>query len=90
MISRALQFKNPKGGTLGLFNAAQNIGGIASLPFQAMITDGLGRRKAIALGSLIMLGGIAMQTASNTIGVFSAFLFPLHGSSLALLLTWPA
>jgi MFS family permease len=44
-----------RGGTLGVFNAIQSIGGLAALPFAALICDRLGRRNAIMIGSTIML-----------------------------------
>lgn len=60
----------PTGSTLGLLNAIQSIGGIAALPFNPYLCDILGRRWPIVLGSAIMLGGTALQTASNGIGMF--------------------
>jgi MFS family permease len=53
-------------------NAVQNIGAIAGLPLAPYVTDGLGRRAGILIGSIIMLAGVAMQATSNTIGVFIA------------------
>jgi MFS family permease len=66
------QFNDPSGGTKGLLNAVQNIGAIAGLPLAPYVTDGLGRRAGILIGSIIMLAGVAMQATCNTIGVFIA------------------
>jgi MFS family permease len=48
----------------------QSIGGICALPFAAYLCDGIGRRKTIFLGSVIMLVGVAIQTAAQNIGMF--------------------
>ena len=45
-------FGDPKGGTLGLFNAIQSIGGIAGLPFAPYVADIAGRRTGIFTGSV--------------------------------------
>ncbi|KAF8591260.1 general substrate transporter [Ramaria rubella] len=63
-------FHNPQGGTLGLFNAIQNIGSLAGLPFAPYLTDWAGRRKAIFLGACIMVVGAAIQTAAQSLGMF--------------------
>lgn len=60
----------PTGGTLGILNAIQSIGGIAALPFNPYLVDILGRRWPIIIGSIIMLGGTALQTAANGLGMF--------------------
>jgi len=65
-------YKHPSGKMLGLLNAAQSIGCIAALPFAPLIADNLGRRSSLFCGSLIMLAGIALQTASKTVPVFIA------------------
>ncbi|KAG6873928.1 hypothetical protein C0995_008967 [Termitomyces sp. Mi166 len=63
-------FGHPTGKTLGLISAAQSIGGLVSLPIAPLISDGFGRRATLFLGSLIMLAGVVVQTASKTVGVF--------------------
>lgn len=65
-------FNHPKGTTLSLFNAIQNIGTIAGLPFAPYVSDYFGRRFGIALGCVLMLIGTALQTASQNIGMFIA------------------
>ncbi|KAF8527615.1 general substrate transporter [Hysterangium stoloniferum] len=58
------QFNHPSGGKLGLFNAIQNIGGLAALPFAPFMTDWFGRRKAILLGASIIRGNFPSPFAS--------------------------
>ena len=48
----------------------QNIGSLAAYPFSPYISDGLGRRPAIALGATIMVAATILQTASNSVGMF--------------------
>ena len=54
-------FGHPKGGPLGLLVACYNLGAITSIPFVAIVSDHLGRRKSIVLGSSIMIIGAVMQ-----------------------------
>ena len=68
-------FNNPQGGTLGLFNAIQSIGGLAGLPISPYISDRFGRRIAIIIGCVIMLLGAGLQTGSRNVGMFIAARF---------------
>ncbi|EIN08295.1 general substrate transporter [Punctularia strigosozonata HHB-11173 SS5] len=63
-------FNNPEGGTLGVFNAIQNIGSLAAYPFAPFVSDGIGRRRTIFLGAAIMCAATAIQTAAQSIGMF--------------------
>ncbi|KAF8551820.1 hexose transporter [Imleria badia] len=63
-------FGNPGNGKLGLLNAIQNIGGLAGYPFAPYVSDGIGRRRAVWLGATIMLIATAVQTASQSVGMF--------------------
>ncbi|KAF9051363.1 hexose transporter [Panaeolus papilionaceus] len=63
-------FHSPSGGTLGLFNAIQNIGSLAAYPISPYLADGLGRRTAIFIGASIMCVATALQTASQSFGMF--------------------
>jgi len=63
-------FNYPSGGKLGLLNAIQNIGALAAYPFSPYVSDGLGRRPAIALGASIMIAATILQTASTSVGMF--------------------
>lgn len=65
-------FNSPSGTTLSLFNAIQNIGTIAGLPFAPYVSDWFGRRFAIAFGCCLMLLGTALQTACQNFGMFIA------------------
>jgi len=65
-------FGNPTGKVLGLVNCAQNIGGLVGLPITPFASDNLGRRPTLFMGSVIMLGGVALQFASTTIQMFIA------------------
>ncbi|KAK7051545.1 hypothetical protein VNI00_004523 [Paramarasmius palmivorus] len=63
-------FNFPGPSMLGLLTAIQNIGSLAAYPFAPYVTDGLGRRMGIMIGALIMCGGTALQTASQTVNMF--------------------
>ncbi|KAG8901904.1 hypothetical protein FRB99_005007 [Tulasnella sp. 403] len=63
-------FHDPSGPTLGLMTSVQNIGGLVALPFAPLITDGLGRRKAIFIGGFLMLNGVALQSQAHNIVQF--------------------
>ncbi|KAG6838933.1 hypothetical protein C0991_007192, partial [Blastosporella zonata] len=63
-------FNNPTGGKLGLLNAIQNIGSLAAYPIAPYVSDGLGRRPTIFIGALIMCIATAVQTASQSVGMF--------------------
>ncbi|KAJ4477179.1 hypothetical protein J3R30DRAFT_3291440 [Lentinula aciculospora] len=65
-------FHYPTGKLLGLVNCAQNIGGLIGLPLTPFASDNLGRRLALIMGSIIMLGGVALQFSSTTIQMFIA------------------
>jgi len=40
------------------------------MPFTPLASDGLGRRSAIVIGSVIMLGGVALQVYATNTGMF--------------------
>ncbi|KAJ7599031.1 hexose transporter [Mycena floridula] len=63
-------FHNPQSGQLGLLNAIQNIGALAGYPFAPYLSDGLGRRPTIFIGAAIMAIATAVQTASQSVGMF--------------------
>ncbi|KAI0266086.1 hexose transporter [Gloeopeniophorella convolvens] len=63
-------FNHPHGGQLGLLNAIQNIGSLAAYPFAPYLSDGIGRRKTIAVGAFIMLAATAIQTAARSVHMF--------------------
>ncbi|KAG9313571.1 hexose transporter [Chiua virens] len=63
-------FDYPSGGNLGLLNAIQNIGALAGYPFAPYLSDGVGRRRAIWFGAAIMCVATAVQTGSQSVGMF--------------------
>ncbi|KAF8068788.1 general substrate transporter [Lyophyllum atratum] len=63
-------FNTPTGSKLGLLNAIQNIGALAAYPFAPYLSDGLGRRPTIFIGATIMCIATAVQTASQSVGMF--------------------
>ncbi|TDL25202.1 hexose transporter [Rickenella mellea] len=63
-------FNNPTGSKLGLLNAIQNIGALSAYPFSPYMADGLGRRPTVFFGALIMCAATAIQTASQSVGMF--------------------
>ncbi|KAJ7104145.1 general substrate transporter [Mycena belliarum] len=65
-------FHYPHGRILGVINSAQSIGGLVGLPFTPYASDILGRRVALFLGSLIMLGGVALQISAWNVAMLIA------------------
>ncbi|KAH9919567.1 hexose transporter [Fomitopsis serialis] len=63
-------FNNPSGSLLGALSAMQNIGSLAAYPFAPYLSDGIGRRATIFVGSIITLIGVAIQSAAQNIGMF--------------------
>ncbi|KAJ7126979.1 general substrate transporter [Mycena epipterygia] len=63
-------FDYPHGRVLGVINSAQNIGGLAGIPFTPYASDMLGRRITLFLGSVIMLAGVALQLSAWNVAVF--------------------
>lgn len=48
----------------------QNIGSLAGYPFAPYLSDGIGRRPTVFVGALIMCLATAVQTASQSVGMF--------------------
>jgi sugar porter (SP) family MFS transporter len=63
-------FHHPKGGTLGLFNAIQNIGSICAIPFAPYAADIVGRKHTIIFGAFIVCIGTGIQTGAQNFGMF--------------------
>lgn len=63
-------FGYPEGTKLGLIGFAQNIGCIIGLPFAPLLSDHFGRRATLFIGSVIMLVGVGVQTAANSVTMF--------------------
>ncbi|KAI0049192.1 hypothetical protein FA95DRAFT_1557129 [Auriscalpium vulgare] len=49
---------------------SQNIGCLAAYPVAPYLSDNLGRRRTVVLGASIMIVATALQTASQSIGMF--------------------
>ncbi|KAF5853258.1 hypothetical protein GGP41_001800 [Bipolaris sorokiniana] len=79
-------FNHPKGGQLGLLVACYNIGAISSIPLVSLISDHLGRRKSIVVGSTIMIIGSIMQGLSRNLAMFVfSRIFLGHGIVYAII-----
>ncbi|KAJ7659099.1 general substrate transporter [Mycena polygramma] len=63
-------FNFPTKGKLGLLSSIQNIGALAGYPFAPYLCDGIGRRPTVFIGSLMMVIATAIQTASQSVGMF--------------------
>jgi len=63
-------FNHPTGAQLGLLNAIFNAGGVSGIPFAPIVADWGGRRMGIAIGSAIILVGVILQAASQSVGMF--------------------
>lgn len=63
-------FGEPKGATLGLFNAAYPIGGLCAIPFISLLSDGFGRRIGLATGAAICCLGAALQSGAENLPMF--------------------
>lgn len=66
---------DPSGSIKGLFSGILFLGSLAALPVTPYIADGLGRRWGIVTGSTIMLGAVALQSASVNYQMFIAARF---------------
>ncbi|KAL4805416.1 general substrate transporter [Aspergillus unguis] len=62
MDTWATYFNNPTGSRLGLFGALPTISAILVFPIAPYISDTLGRRAGIALGSAVIILGALLQT----------------------------
>ncbi|KAH8901726.1 general substrate transporter [Thozetella sp. PMI_491] len=63
-------FGSPKGGVLGIFNAAYPLGGIAGVFLISPAADRWGRRIGLALGASLCCLGAALQAGSINIAMF--------------------
>ncbi|KAK0109484.1 hypothetical protein ONS95_002176 [Cadophora gregata] len=70
-------FGHPTGTRLGVLNASYNLGGLISLPLVPWVNDRFGRRNSIALGSIILMCGVVVQSAAQNYNMFLAARFLL-------------
>ena len=57
---------------MGVLNTINTIGFICALPFTGYLSDKLGHRRPIHVGSVITIIGAVIQTASQNIGMLLA------------------
>ncbi|KAK3659958.1 hypothetical protein LTR56_000884 [Elasticomyces elasticus] len=65
-------FNTPKGAILGAMSAAFSIGAVIALPIVPYCNDRVGRKHSITIGSVIIVIGAIIQTASVNLGMFIA------------------
>ncbi|PPQ92754.1 hypothetical protein CVT25_003863 [Psilocybe cyanescens] len=63
-------YNSPRSTLLGVMSAMYSAGAIIALPLVPVVSDGLGRRWAIILGSIFMIIGSVLQTASQNFAMF--------------------
>lgn len=63
-------FGEPKGATLGLFNAAYPIGGLCAIPFISFVSDTFGRRAGLGCGASLCCLGAALQASAQSLPMF--------------------
>ncbi|KAH8825808.1 general substrate transporter [Flagelloscypha sp. PMI_526] len=63
-------FNHPRTAILGLISSMYSLGAICSLPFVPFVTDRFGRKRGILIGSILMIIGAILQTASQNFAMF--------------------
>lgn len=63
-------FGHPSGSILGVVNAAQSIGSVASLPFVGILSDRLGRKYTLLAGILVVIISSLIQACSVNYAMF--------------------
>ncbi|KAI9741045.1 MAG: hypothetical protein M1834_002756 [Cirrosporium novae-zelandiae] len=63
-------FNHPTGNILGLLSASYWVGNVAGVVFISFLSDGLGRRQAMFIGSMICIIGTALATAAINVAMF--------------------
>jgi sugar porter (SP) family MFS transporter len=64
------QFGNPTGATLGLFGAANAIGGVFPFLFLGWLGDKFGRRLPTAIGSVIIIAGALIELFATSLAMY--------------------
>ncbi|CAK7206181.1 hypothetical protein SEUCBS139899_008967 [Sporothrix eucalyptigena] len=64
------EFGNPTGAKLGLFGAANAIGGVAPILFLGWMGDVFGRRFPTALGSIIIIAGALVELFATSLNMY--------------------
>lgn len=70
-------FGDPKGAVLGLPGSAMSLGSFIGLFFVPCVCDTLGRKRGVILGSVIVVGGVALQAGAANYEMFLASRFVL-------------
>ncbi|KAI5805156.1 MFS transporter [Geopyxis carbonaria] len=70
-------FDHPRGAILGIMNSIYSLGALSMMVFVPWVNDRFGRRRSIIVGSIIMVIGAVLQTASVHLGMFLAARFVL-------------
>lgn len=85
-------FNNPHGSLLGLLNCIMAVGYLTAIPVVPYAADILGRRMGVAIGCIIMILGVVLQTISINFRMFIVARFFIgfgvaiaHGSSPLLI-----
>ncbi|KAH7030730.1 general substrate transporter [Microdochium trichocladiopsis] len=65
-------FDHPKGSVLGLFNASMSLGSLIGLLPTPYLNDWAGRRVGVAVGCVIMLLAVGLQSGAQNFGMFVA------------------
>lgn len=58
-------FGSPKGALLGVLNSSYNLRGLITLPIVPYVNDKIGRKHSITLGSVVLIIGVVLQSASQ-------------------------
>ncbi|KAI1334733.1 putative hexose transporter [Xylariaceae sp. FL0016] len=82
-------FDHPKGSLLGLFNCVMSVGALCGLVLLPFALDKFGRKPALVFGSMFMLVGIALQTASVNFGMFVGARLLLGFGDIIVIVTAP-
>jgi len=78
------KYFHPNNAELGLLNAIMSAGSICAVPISPFLADWRGRRLAILIGLTIMFVGVALQSASTNLQMFTGARFLIgFGISLA-------
>lgn len=65
-------FNNPRGPILGLFNASMSLGSLCGLFIVPYLIDWSGRKMGLAIGSIVMLLAVGLQSGAQNFGMFVA------------------
>lgn len=65
-------FGNPRGAMLGFFNSSMSLGSLIGLVFTPYLIDWKGRKIGVAIGCVIMLLAVGLQSGAQNLGMFLA------------------